>query len=92
MERKRGLRNGSGRKNVIGQRVKQARLAHEKAVSITAVSRQLLLQHDIDLSPSAISKIEAGSRYATDYEVVGFAKVLGVTGNWLLGMTENPQG
>ena len=32
----------------------------------------------------AISKIETGDRFVTDYELVVFAKVLGVTMEWLV--------
>ena len=33
----------------------------------------------------AISKIETGDRFVTDYELMVFAEVLGVTMNWLAG-------
>jgi len=32
----------------------------------------------------SIAKIELGMRQVADYELVGFAKALGVTVNWLL--------
>lgn len=88
MERRRGLHNELGRRNIIGPRVKQARLSMDTGLSITALSRQLLLTHNVDLAVSAISKIEAGTRYATDYEVAGFARALGVSADWLLGLVE----
>ena len=40
----------------------------------------------------AISKIETGDRFVTDYELLVFAKVLGVSVDWLLAdeaMQEN---
>ena len=33
----------------------------------------------------AISKIETGDRFVTDYELMIFAEVLGVTMDWLTG-------
>ena len=39
----------------------------------------------------AISKIETGDRFVTDYELLVFAKVLGVSVDWLLA-DEDMQG
>ena len=33
----------------------------------------------------AISKIETGDRFITDYELMVFSRVLGVSVNWLMG-------
>lgn len=35
----------------------------------------------------AISKIETGDRFVTDYELLTFAKVFGVSMEWLAGQT-----
>ena len=37
------------------------------------------------ISQADISKIETGDRFVTDYELMIFAEVLGVTMDWLTG-------
>ena len=39
----------------------------------------------VRIEREAISKIESGVRFVADYELVAFAKVLGVSINWLAG-------
>ena len=39
----------------------------------------------VTLEWDSISRVEIGTRFVTDYEVVIFAKVLGVATSWLLG-------
>ena len=39
----------------------------------------------VRIEREAISKIESGERFVADYELVNFAKVLGVTMEWLVG-------
>ena len=36
----------------------------------------------------SISRIEIGTRFVSDFELMIFAKVLGVSVNWLLGIDE----
>lgn len=40
----------------------------------------------VDLNASGLSKIEGQIRSVNDYELLVFAKVLGVSVNWLLGI------
>lgn len=42
----------------------------------------------VTIEREAISKIETGDRFVTDYELMVFAKVLGVTMAWLTGQSE----
>lgn len=39
----------------------------------------------VAIGREAISRIETGDRFVTDYELVIFARVLGVTVEWLTG-------
>ena len=39
----------------------------------------------VRIEREAISKIESGERFVADYELVNFARVLGVTMEWLVG-------
>jgi len=41
----------------------------------------------MDITGSTIGKIEAGIRSAYDWEVAAFARALGVSTDWLLGLT-----
>ena len=53
-------------------RLSQADLAARMQVNGVAIERE------------AISKIETGDRFVTDYELMVFAKVLGVSMDWLV--------
>lgn len=39
----------------------------------------------VSLERDSVSRIEIGTRFVADYEVLTFSKVLGVTVDWLLG-------
>jgi transcriptional regulator with XRE-family HTH domain len=71
-------------KNIIGPRVKQARLNHKPALTQDALSGKLAA-FGIHLDRAAISKIELGIRYVLDYELKALAQALGVSVDWLLG-------
>ena len=60
-----------GQKNISG--ISQADLAARMQVKGVFIERE------------AISKIETGDRFVTDYELMIFAEVLGVTMDWLTG-------
>ena len=70
-------------KNLIGERVRQARLrAKPKITQLDLLAR--LEVREIYLEKTSISKIEAGTRLMTDKELVAIADALHVTPNWLL--------
>lgn len=73
----------TGSKNIIGNRVKKARLAHNPPLTQGNLAAKLELM-DIKLDRISISRIESGDRFVADYEVVALAKALNVTLNWLL--------
>jgi hypothetical protein len=72
-----------GSKNIIGKRVKEARLLHNPPLTQDNLSAKLEIIN-IKLDRIAICRIESGDRFVADYEVVAIAKVLNVTLNWLL--------
>lgn len=82
------MQSEDGMKNVIGARVKAARLNADPPLSMTALSRRILLDQNVDISSNAIAKVELGTRYANDFEVLAFARALGVRGDWLLGLED----
>ncbi len=72
-------------KNIIGDRVKQARLDNNPKVKQTDLLARLAVR-GIQLNETAISKIEAKTRPVTDIELVAIAESLDVSINWLLGL------
>ena len=68
-----------GKANISGDRIHQARTAQR-------LSQDAKLQvAGLGIGREAISRIETGLRFVTDYELVIFARVLGVTIEWLTG-------
>lgn len=72
-----------GKKNISGDRVREARL--KKRLSQADLATKLQLS-GIIIERDSISRIEKGTRFVADYEVKHLAEVLGVTVLWLLGI------
>ena len=72
-----------GQKNVCGPRIKEARFHARLTQSELAARVQL---QGITLERDSISRIELGTRFVTDYELMIFAKILQVSVGWLLGI------
>lgn len=71
------------KKNVVGERVRQARRNAKPPITQNdLVARLQVLGMKID--QSGISKIEGGRRPVFDFEVIALSKALNVMGNWLL--------
>ena len=73
-----------GAKNISGSRIRQARTTMRLSQADLAARMQI---HGVTIDREAISKIETGDRFVTDYELLTFAKVLGVSMEWLTGQT-----
>lgn len=70
-------------KNISGQRIREQRITRRwDQVELAAA---LHVEHEINIEQSDISEIERGVRGVKDYELKAFAKVLGVSADWLLG-------
>jgi len=74
--------NYDGKANVSGDRIHQARTAQRISQDALAAKMQVA---GVGIGREAISRIETGDRFVTDYELVIFARVLGVTIEWLTG-------
>lgn len=72
----------NGAKNVSGERIYQARAALRLSQAELAARMQV---NGVAIEREAISKIETGDRFVTDYELMVFARVLHVTMDWLTG-------
>ena len=71
-----------GKKNISGERIHQARTARRLSQAELAARMQV---HGVLIEREAISKIETGDRFVTDYELQTFASVLDVSMVWLTG-------
>jgi len=75
-------------RNIIGSRVKAARLKFDPPLTQDQLSGRLA-SAGVQLDRVALAKVEGGLRCAFDYEVKGLAAVLKVDANWLLGVDES---
>ena len=70
-----------GRKNISGNRIREARLKKRLSQADFAARLQIAgitMEHDSD------SRIEIGPRFVADFELKVIAKVLNVSVDWLL--------
>ena len=74
-------------KNIIGDRVREARLRTKPKVTQTDLLARLETR-EIYLEKTSISKIEAGTRPVTDKELLTIADALHVSPNWLLKLED----
>ena len=74
-------------KNRIEQRVKELRKAHNLTQKTLAAKLQLA---GYDFNDLTILRIEQGTRFIPDYEVVALAEVFNVSCEYLLGLTDAP--
>lgn len=73
----------NGRKNLCGDRIREARLRMRLSQSDLAARMQV---EGIVIERDSISRVEIGTRFVPDYELPLFAKVLRVSVDWLLEM------
>ena len=71
----------NGKKNICGNRVREARQKLRFSQSELAAQLQI---NGIILERDSISRIEAGTRFVADYEVRVLAEILKVDIVWLL--------
>ena len=73
----------NGKKNICGEPIREARLKHPLSQSDLAARVQV---EGVIMERDSISRVEIGTRFVPDYEIPIFAKVLGVSVLWLLGI------
>ena len=71
-------------KNIVGPRVRQARLRANPSISQEDLSGRLAAL-GVAITQTGISKIENQDRYVMDYEAAAMAKALRVSVGWLYG-------
>jgi len=70
-----------GRHNISGERIRQERVIRRISQSDLAARLQV---EGVSLERDSISKIENGSRFVADYELLVFSRILGVSVEALL--------
>ena len=73
----------NGRKNCCGKRVREAR--RKMDISQTDLAARLQVAGVI-MERDSVSRMESGTRFVADYEVVALSKILNVSPAWLLGL------
>lgn len=74
-----------GRKNLCGDRVKEARA--RRKITQEDLAAQLQIE-GVTMERDSVSRIEIGTRFVTDYELVVLSRVLGVSMEWLTGQDD----
>jgi len=73
----------NGKKNICGDMVKEVR----KRLGITQTELAARLQTEgVNIERDSVSRIEIGTRFVADYELVVLCKILNVSSDYLLGM------
>ena len=73
----------NGKKNICGDRVRAAR----KNLGLSQENLAARLQTaGVNIERDSVSRIEIGTRFVADFELVILCKVLNVSANYLLGI------
>ena len=73
----------NGSKNICGRRVKEARRALNLSQEELAARLQV---EGVNIERDSVSRIEIGTRFVADYEILILCKILNVTPAYLLGL------
>lgn len=73
----------NGSKNICGKKVKEARKRLKLSQENLAAKLQV---NGINIERDSVSRIEIGTRFVADYELLALCKILNVTPEYLLGL------
>ena len=73
----------NGSKNICGTRVKEARKSLKLSQEELAAKLQVA---GVNIERDSVSRIEIGTRFVADYEILALCKILNVTPEYLLGL------
>ena len=76
-----------GKKNICGDRVKQGRIKKKMTQADFAAKLQLA---GITMERDSVSRIEIGTRFVADYELMVISEILNVSIGWLLYLEDCP--
>lgn len=71
-----------GKSNISGERVRLLRLSRRLSQSTLAIKMQT---EGVIVEQGAISRIENGSRFLTDYEILALTKIFNVSADYIIG-------
>jgi len=77
-----------GKKNISGDKIREVRTKNRITQSDLAARLQVA---GVTLERDSISRLEIGTRFVADFELKIIAEILGVSVEWLLSDTCNPQ-
>ena len=73
----------NGKKNICGKRIKEARKKLKLSQENLAAKLQL---EGVAIERDSVSRIEIGTRFVADYELLILCKILNVSPAYLLGL------
>ena len=73
----------NGSKNICGARVKDARKRLKLSQEALAAKLQVA---GVNIERDSVSRIEIGTRFVADYELLALCKILNVSPEYLLGI------
>jgi transcriptional regulator with XRE-family HTH domain len=77
----------NGKNNICGKNIYELRKRQSPKMSQRILAEKLQIM-GIDVDKNAIQRIESGERFVTDIEINGFARVFGVSADYLLGIKD----
>ena len=77
--------NYHGKKNISGDRIREARQKRRLTQEDLAAKLQI---EGVIMERDSVSRMEIGTRFVTDYELMVLSKVLNVSLRWLVGLEE----
>ena len=76
----------NGKKNICGERIREARIKKKLSQADLAAKLQI---SGIIIERDSISRIEIGTRFVADYELMILSDILDVSVDWLLNRQQN---
>lgn len=74
----------NGKKNICGERVHEARRRLKLSQAELAARLQVA---GVNIERDSVSRIEIGTRFVADYELLALSQALSVTPEYLLGLS-----
>ena len=73
----------NGKKNISGERIRQLRVTQRMTKEQFAAKMQV---EGVTIERDSVSRIEKGTRFVPDYEIVVVSRIFNVSPAWLLGV------
>lgn len=80
-------KNADGSLNISGKRISTLR-KNMKAKPSQRLFAEMMQAAGLDIDKNAIQRIESGERFITDIELKAFSQLLGVSADYLLGLSD----